>query len=78
VVLYLYILYMGFCGNRYHPFSKWMILFRGLDCPSSISFVEVSERGIVKVIRDVGIYMAPWKTSKKYLKNNLSPRVSCC
>ena len=27
-----------------------MILFRGLDCPSSISFVEVSERGIVKVI----------------------------
>jgi hypothetical protein len=41
---------MGFCGNEYHPFSKWMILFRGLNCPSSISFVEVSERGIVKAI----------------------------
>jgi hypothetical protein len=50
---------MGFCGNGYHPFSKWMILLRGLNCPSSISFVEVSERGIVKVIRDVRIYMAP-------------------
>jgi len=48
---------MGFCGNGYHPFSKWMILFRGLNCPSSISFVEVSERGIVKIIRGVGIHM---------------------
>ena len=57
VVLYLYILYMGFCGSGYHPFSKWMILFRGLSCPSSISFVEVSEIGIVKVIRGVGIHM---------------------
>lgn len=50
---------MGFCGNGYHPFSKWMIPIRGLNCPSSISFVKVSERGIVKVIRDVRIYMAP-------------------
>ena len=79
VVLYLYILYMGFCGNGYHPFSKWMILFRGLNCPSSISFVEVSGRGIVKVISGA-IYaiLRPVKANESYLKNNLSPRVGCC
>lgn len=79
VVLYLYILYMGFCGNGYHPFSKWMILFGGLNCPSSISFVEVSERGIVKVIRGaLCTILHPVKTNERDLKNNLSPRVSCC
>ena len=78
VVLYLYILYMGFCGNGYHPFSKWMILLRGLNCPSSISFVEVSEREIVKVISVLTYYVAPWKTNEKFLKNNSSPRVGCC
>ena len=79
VVIYLYILYMGFCGNGYHPFSKWMILFRDLDCPSSISFVEVSERGIVKVARVIWIHIwRPVKANENYLKNNLSPRVGCC
>ena len=55
-----------------------MILFRGLNCPSSISFVEVSERGIVKVSAVLAIHM--WhsvKTYGKHLKNNLSPRVGC-
>ena len=79
VVLYLYILYMGFCGNGYHPFSKWMILFRGLNCPSSISFVEVSERGLRRLSGALEyICVAPQKTNEKCLKNNLSPRVSCC
>ena len=47
-----------------------MILFRGLNCPSSISFVEVSERGIVKVIRGA-LYtiLRPEITNEKYLKN---------
>ena len=31
------------------------ILFKGLNCPSSISFVEVTEREIVRVIRGVEI-----------------------
>ena len=79
VVLCLYILYMGFCGNGYHPFSKWMILFRGLNCPSRISFVEVSERGLRRLSVVLAIHM--WhsvKTNGKHLKDNLSPRVSCC
>ena len=61
------------------PFSKWMILFRGLNCSSSISFVEVSERGIVKVARVIWIHIwRPVKANENYLKNNLSPRVGCC
>ena len=74
VVLYLYILYMGFCGNGYHPFSKWMILFSGLNCPSSISFVEVSERGIVKVIRGaLCTITAPCKNEWKTLEEQFEP-----
>lgn len=41
-----------------------MILFRGLNCPSSISFVEVSERGIVKVSARSHTMMRPGKRAK--------------
>lgn len=49
------------------PFSKWMIFFRGLNCPSSISFVEASESGIVKGISGacytrVALCKNEWKT----------------
>ena len=55
-----------------------MILLRGLDCPSSISFVEVSERGLWRLSAVLAIHM--WhsvKTNEKCLKNNLSPRFGC-
>ena len=43
------------------------ILFKGLNCPSSISFVEASESGIVKVISGacytrVALCKNEWKT----------------
>ena len=65
---------MGFCGNGYYPFSKWMILFRGLNCPSSISFVEVSERGIVKVISGACYtHVALCKNEWKSLEEQFEP-----
>ena len=73
VVLYLYILYMGFCENGYHPFSKWMILFRGLNCPSRISFAEISGRGIVRVISGA-LYCALQKRVKT-LEEQFKPTV---
>ena len=72
VVLYLCILYMGFCGNGYHPFSKWMILFRGLNCPSSISFVEVSERGLWRYPR-AHILCCALENEQKALEEQFEP-----
>ena len=53
-----------------------MILFRGLNCPSRISFVEVSKNGIVKVSSGA-LYtiLRPVKTNEKTLEEQFEPTV---
>ena len=79
VVLYLYILYMGFCGNGYHPFSKWMILLEAWIALQVSHLLKYQKEESWRLSVVLAIHM--WhsvKTNGKHLKNNLSPRVSCC
>ena len=76
--IYTYYIWASVEMGIIHSQNGWYFLEAWI-VPSSISFVEVSERGIVKVTRVIWIHIwRPVKANENYLKNNLSPRVGCC
>ena len=74
VVLYLYILYMGFCGNGYNPFSKWMIRFRGLNCPFKYLICwSIRKRNCEGYQGYLNTHLAPCKSEWKLLEEQFEP-----